>query len=178
MLGWDRPGLACDLLKRDARLQQRGVPFELFTGLRIQRSLSLRGDAISAQKRPREVGAIPFDTDGIGVEAHQVSCRQRSVGAFLEVWVGARAALEQPAGGVLALAGDEAAVECGPHLRLGCPRHEHLLHLGDGQFGAAHHFAHEVDLDRQLVDASGHEHLMRIGEREAVSTHLGDGLER
>ncbi len=138
--------------------------------------MALLGRRVRAtQEGSREVDCVPSETDGVGVETHQVALANDPFAGFPEVGEGVRSGLEQAGRDELAAAGDERSVELGPDLGFGAARCDGCVHVTDARLDAAHCFADDPELGRDLDLATRLEHWPRVDQLDAtLAQGVGD----
>src|SRR5437763_11116370 len=153
-----------DLGEGGAGPDQRDVPFQLLAGTAVEQLLHVARAARPAEEAAREIDGVAEIADGVAIEAENVAVANRASGAFLEIGIGARAALQQARRDILALRADEASLKLAPDLGLGPARLDARLHGSGGGLDATDGLADVRQLDRQLDRAGGGEDRIRVAQ--------------
>src|SRR5260221_8443316 len=144
------PCPVCDLREGGAGLDQRDVPFQLLAGAAVEQLLRVARPACPAQEAARKIHGVAQIADGVGIEAEKVAIAYPASAAFLEIGIGARAALQQARRDVLALRSDEAPLELAPDLGFGPVRLDVRLQGRAGSLDPANGLADVRQLPPQL----------------------------
>ncbi|MNO60745.1 hypothetical protein D3C76_513710 [compost metagenome] len=151
----------------DARPDQAGVGGDVLVGDPVEPLLFPGRLPASADPGARDIDAHAVDADQIGVEGNQVAVADDPRPRLLEPGIGAGAGTQDARFDPLPAPADVLGVQDRPHVVLGRPGAQRLVHLRHRRFAGGDGAAHGLDLVRTLDDPREFGHFLGIGNLDA-----------